>query len=77
MSRPFHQILEIIALINEVIIDAEDWNIDELKEMAAVAEISNTKVTLRNAKNLSYDDLVKILSIDGSIAENKNVVLEL
>ena len=77
MSRPFHQILEIIALIPEVIIDAEDWSIDELEEIAAVAEVSKTKVIFKNAKALSYDDLVKVLSIKGSYAENKNVVLEL
>ncbi|MGI9534442.1 MAG: hypothetical protein ACR2NW_05795 [Thermodesulfobacteriota bacterium] len=77
MPRPFHQILEIIALIPEVIIDAEDWNIEELKEIASVAEASKTKITFKKAKNLSYEDLVKILSIKGSFAENTNVVLEL
>ncbi|MGI9534085.1 MAG: hypothetical protein ACR2NW_03970 [Thermodesulfobacteriota bacterium] len=77
MSRPYHQILEIIALLPEVIIDAEDWNLEELKEIAAVAEVSKTKITFKNAKKLSYEDLVKILSIKGSYAENKNVVLEL
>ena len=77
MSRPYHQVLEIIALIKEVIINAEEWNIDELKTIAAVGQISNTKVVIKNTKHLSYNDFEYILSVKGSFAENTNIVLEL
>lgn len=77
MPRPYHQILELISMLDEVIINAENWSVDELKEIATVCQISDTKVVIRNTKHLSYKDFEQILSIKGSVAENTNVIPEL
>ena len=77
MSKPFHQVLELISLIPEVIIDADEWSLDQLTEIANVANVSRTKVILKNAKKLNYSELKQVLKIKDSTAENVNIVLEL
>lgn len=77
MSKPFHQVLELISLIPEVIIDAEEWNLDQLTEIANLANVSNTKIILKNAKKINYSELKRVLKIKDSTAENINIVLEL
>lgn len=77
MARAKHEVLEIISVLPEVIIDAAEWTVDDLREFASVGRLSNTKIVIKNTSRLSYNDLRLILDIQGSIAKNKNVSLEL
>lgn len=77
MARPKHEVLEIISVLSEVIVDAAEWAVDDLKEFASVGRLSNAKIVIKNTNGLSYNDLRVILDIQGSIAKNKNVSLEL
>jgi hypothetical protein len=77
MARAKHEVLEIISVLSEVAIDAAEWTVEDLREFASVGRLSNTKIVVKNTNRLSYDDLRLILDIQGSIARNKNVSLEL
>lgn len=77
MARAKHEVLEIISVLSEVIIDAAEWTVDDLREFASVGRLSNTKIIIKNTNRLSYNDLRVILGIQGSVAKNKNVSLQL
>ena len=77
MSRQKHEVIEIISYVPEVIVDASDWSAEELRDFASVSSISNSKLVIKNTKHLTCDELEKIIKIDGSIAKNHNVAIEL
>ena len=77
MPREKHEVLEILAYVPEVIVDARDWSVEELESFATVSSLSESKLVIKNTKHLSCDELEKIIKIDGSTAKNHNVAIEL
>lgn len=77
MSREKHEVLEIMAYVPEVIVDASEWSVDELENFATVSSLSDCKLVIKNTNHLSCDELEKIIKIDGSKAKNINVAIEL
>jgi len=77
MSRQKHEVMEILAYVPEVMIDASEWSVDELQDFASASSISNSKLVIKNTKHLTCDELEKIIKIEGSNAKNNNVALEL
>lgn len=77
MPREKHEVLEILAYVPEVIVDARDWSVEELESFATVSSMSDSKLVIKNTKHLSCDELEKIIKIDGSTAKNHNVAIEL
>ena len=77
MPREKHEVLEILAYVPEVIVDARDWSVEELESFATVSSMSESKLVIKNTKHLSCNELEKIIKIDGSTAKNHNVAIEL
>jgi hypothetical protein len=77
MSRQKHEVMEILAYVAEVMIDASEWSVEELQDFASASSISNSKLIIKNTKHLTCDELEKIIKIDGSSAKNNNVAIEL
>lgn len=77
MSRQKHEVMEILAYVSEVIVDASDWSVEELQDFASTSTISNSKLVIKNTKHLTCDELEKIIKIEGSSAKNNNIAIEL
>lgn len=77
MSRERHEVLEILAYVPEVIVDANDWTVEDLESFATVSSMSNSKLVIKNTKRLSCGEIEKIIKIDGSTAKNHNIAIEL
>jgi len=77
MSRQKHEVMEILSYVPEVIVDASEWSIEELRDFASASSISNSKLVIKNTKHLTCDELERIIKIEGSSAKNNNVAIEL
>jgi hypothetical protein len=76
MTRPRHEVLEILAYVPEVIIDASEWSVEDMQNFAAVSSLSDSKLVIKNTKHLSCDELERIIKVEGSTAKNHNVAIE-
>ena len=77
MTRERHEVLEILAYVTEVIVDASDWSVDDLEKFATVSRMSDSKLVIKNTKHHSCNELEKIIKTEGSTAKNQNVAIEL
>lgn len=77
MSRQKHEVMEILAYVPEVVIDASEWSVEELQDFASASSISNSRLIIKNTKHLTLDELERIIKIKGDTAKNNNVALEL
>ncbi|MCK5392064.1 MAG: hypothetical protein KAJ31_06525 [Deltaproteobacteria bacterium] len=77
MSRQKHEVMEILAYVPEVVIDASEWSVEELQDFASASSITNSRLFIKNTKHLTCDELERIIKIKGDTAKNNYVALEL
>ena len=77
MSRQKHEVMEILSYVPEVIVDASEWSVEELRDFASASTISGSKLLIKNTKHLTCDELESIIKIDDDTARNNNVAIEL
>jgi len=77
MTRQKHEVVEILAYIPEVIVDASEWSVEDLQDFASACSISSSKLVINNTKHLTCDEIERIILIKGDGTKNKNLAIAL
>jgi len=77
MNRQKHEVMEILAYVAKIIVDASDWSVEELQDFSSACSISDTKLIIKNTKHLTCDELERIIMIKGNSTKHNNLTIEL